>query len=185
MIDGHTHLLQGHLRRRVEDIKDINLTELFGRMDEIGIEKIVTLSQEMRRVYKTWLGSNEITIDLQEKFPERIVGIFGAEPLDERDMFNAKRLKVLKSAIVEHGARGICLTPPYGHYYANDRRVYPFYEMAVELDIVIYFHHAGGVGGGETYQAPLKYARPILLDDIVIDFPDLRINVEPYGLSLN
>ena len=180
MIDGHTHMLQGQQRRRVEDIKEINLSELFDKMDEIGIGKIVTLTQEEMRVSKRWLGSNEITIDLQEKFPERVVGIIGGEPLDEKDRFNAKRLKEFRSAVLNHGIKGMCFTPPYGHFYANDKRAYPFYEAAVELDAVIYFHHAGGVGGGggRAYQAPLKYARPILLDDVVIDFPDLRIHVE-------
>jgi len=171
------------LKRKVEDLKGVNLTELFEKMTEIGLEKMVTLAQEMTRVSRAWLGSNELTIDLQEKFPERIVGIIGAEPLDERDVFNTKRLRVVKSAVKEHGIRGLLFTPPYGHFYANDKRVYPFYEAAVDLDIAVYFHHAGGAGGGggEAYFAPLKYARPILLDDVVIDFPDLRINVEHMG----
>ena len=34
------------------------------------------------------------------------------------------------------------MTPPYGHYYANDPKIYPFYEKAIELDIPIYFHHS-------------------------------------------
>ena len=90
------------------------------------------------------------------------------------------RLKEFKIAVKQHGIKGLLFTPPYGHFYANDKKVYPFYEAAVEFDVAIYFHHAGGAGGGggEACHAPLKYARPIILDDIVIDFPDLRINVE-------
>lgn len=71
------------------------------------------------------------------------------------------------------------LTPPYGHYYSNDKRVYPFYEKAVELDIPIYFHHSHMFGSPKN--CPLKYARIWLLDNITIDFPDLRFNVEHMG----
>ena len=45
-------------------------------------------------------------------------------------------------SLSRRGINGLLLTPPYGHYYSNDKRVYPFYEKAVELDIPIYFHHS-------------------------------------------
>jgi len=171
------------LKRKVEELKGVNLTELFEKMDEIGLEKMVTLTQEMTRISRGWLGSNELAIELQEKFPENIAGIIGAEPLDEKNVFNINRLREFKSAVKEHGIKGILFTPPYGHFYANDKSIYPFYEAVVELDAVVYFHHAGGAGGGggAAYHAPLKYARPIILDDVVIDFPELRINVEHMG----
>lgn len=187
MIDGHTHMLQGRrplesLKRRVEDL-DVNFADLFEKMDQIGLEKMVTLAQEMTRVSKAWLGSNDLTINLQEKFPKRIVGIIAAEPIDERDVFNIERLREFRSAVKEHGMKGLLFTPPYGHFYANDKKVYPFYEAAVELDVAIYFHQAGPAprSRAPSYFVPLKYSRPIVLDDVAIDFPDLRINVEHMG----
>ena len=185
MIDGHTHMLLGSggpgtRRESVADLKEIDFAELFEKMDEAGIDMMVTVVQETMRVWKDWTGSNELAIDLQEKFPDRILGVFGAEPLDDRNLFKRKRLSEFKSAVREHGIRALGFVPPYGHFQANDRRVYPFYEAATELDVAVYFHQGGGVGGGggAAYRAPLKYARPILLDDVVIDFPDLRIHVE-------
>ena len=185
MIDGHSHMLMdtdrtGSKRRKVQDLKEVNVHELFKKMDEIGLERIVTIVQEMVRIGDSWLGTNDLVVDLQKKFPDRFMGVFGAEPLDKNDVLNTKRLQQFKIAAKDHGIKGLFIGPPYSHIYANDKRIYPFYEAAVEHDVVVYYHHAGGCsgGGGPAYRAPLKYARPVLLDDVVIDFPDLKIHVE-------
>ncbi len=185
IIDAHSHMLmglydEGKQKRRVKDFTEFNLQDLFDKMDEMGIEKFVSVVQETQRIWKDWTGNNELIVNLQEKFPERFIGIFGAEPLDSRNVFNKQRLKEFKAAAKDHNIKGLWFGPPYSHFYANDRRVYPFYEAAVELDAVVFFHYGGGIGGGggNASGAPMKYAQPVILDDVVIDFPDLRINVE-------
>ncbi len=176
LIDAHSHMLSGLYRyekqkRKFDNLKEINLQDLFDQMDEAGIEKFVTVSQG---------GSNELIIDLQGAFPDRCFGLFGVQPFDRRNAFNRQRLEEFKSAAEDHGIKGMFLGPPYDRFYANDRRVYPFYEAAVEYDTLVFFHYGGGVGGGggRAASAPMKYAQPVHLDDVVIDFPDLRINVE-------
>ena len=185
MIDGHSHMLMdgdktGTKRQKVEDLKEVDLDELFRKMDEIGLEMIVSLVQETVRIWDSWTGTNKIIVDLQKRFPDRFMGVFGAEPVDKNDVFNKKRLEEFEVAARDDGIKGLFIGPPYSRIYANDKRIYPFYEAAVEYDVVVYYHHGGGVGGGggSASAAPLKYARPILLDDVVIDFPDLRIHVE-------
>ncbi len=185
MIDGQSHMLAGMAKDKLQEegvakTTNLDLTDLFRVMDELGIERLVTFVQEMERIYKRWLGSNDNAIELQSKHPERIIGIMGAEPMDDRNVFHKKRLEEIRSAVVDQGIKGVCITPPYGHFFANDRRAYPFYEMAVELNFAVMFHHGGGVGGGGglAWQSPIKYARPVVLDDLVVDFPELRIHVE-------
>lgn len=185
MIDAHSHMLMdgdetGAKRRRVEDLAEVDLPKLFERMDRLGIEHTVSVVQETRRVWKRWTGTNDLIVDLQEKHPDRFTGIFGAEPMDERGVFNRRRLLEFRAAARDHGIRGLWFGPPYGHFHANDKSAYPFYEAAAEFDAAVYFHHGGGVGGGggDPAMAPMKYARPLLLDDVVIDFPDLRMNIE-------
>jgi predicted TIM-barrel fold metal-dependent hydrolase len=51
--------------------------------------------------------------------------------------------------------------------------------MAIELDIPIYFHHSHMFGPSKY--CPLKYARIYILDELTIDFPELRFNVEHMG----
>jgi predicted TIM-barrel fold metal-dependent hydrolase len=185
MIDAHSHMLMdgdesGTKRRCAEDLTEIDFPKLFDRMDELGIERTVSVVQETRRIWKKWTGTNDLIVDLQAKYPDRFIGIFGAEPMDERNVFNRQRLLEFRAAARDHGIRGLWFGPPYGHYCANDKSAYPFYEAAVEFDAVVYYHHGGGIGGagGRPSSAPMKYAQPLLLDDVVIDFPDLRINVE-------
>ena len=177
MIDGHSHMLAGLAGR---DTADFNFGGLFSAMDNLGIEKLVTFVQETERIYKDWLGSNENAVELQTKYPDKIVGIIGAEPMDDRNLFHRKRLDEIRRVVTENGIKGVCMTPPYGHFYANDRRAYPFYELAVELGFAVMFHHGGGVGGGggKAWEGPIKYARPIVLDDLAVDFPELKIHVE-------
>jgi predicted TIM-barrel fold metal-dependent hydrolase len=184
IIDGHSHMYQTYassnkLKKSVTEIEGFDINLLLKRLDEIAVSQIQTMPQEMTRIRELWLGSNELSADIQQSAPTRIISFAAAEPLDRQGVFNRARLKEVEKAIVERSLKGLLLTPPYGHYYSNDRRVYPFYEKAVELDIPIYFHHSHNFGSPKN--CPLRYARIWLLDDLTIDFPELRFNVEHMG----
>jgi hypothetical protein len=77
----------------------------------------------------------------------------------------------LETLVRDFGFRGIKLYPPYQHHYPNDARMYPLYAKAEELGIVVLTHTGSSVFKG----ARIKYADPLLLDDVAIDFPDLTI----------
>jgi predicted TIM-barrel fold metal-dependent hydrolase len=182
--DGHSHMYQTysnsqHLKKGVEEIDGFDIKVLLAQLDEIEVSQFQTMPQEMTRIRGLWLGSNELSADIQQSAPTRVVAFAAAEPMDAQGVFNRARLMEVEEAVVQKGLKGLLLTPPYGHYYANDRRVYPFYEKAVALDIPIYFHHSHNFGPPKN--CPLKYARIWLLDDLTIDFPDLRFNVEHMG----
>lgn len=192
IIDGHSHLYQapapcGQLKGSAKEIEGFDINLLLKRLDELQISQVQLMPQEMTRIVGHWLGSNELSPDIQRYAPERIIAFAGAEPLNVHNAFNRARLKEIEEAIVERNLKGLLLTPPYGHYYSNDKRVYPFYEKAVELDIPIYFHHSHMYilsdvpGCPATVMCPLKYARVWLLEDVAIDFPELRFNVEHLG----
>lgn len=69
------------------------------------------------------------------------------------------------------GIRVIKLYPTYQYFYPNESFLYPLYESAQELDIPIMVHTGSSVFKG----ARIKYGDPIYLDDIAVDFPDLKI----------
>ena len=184
VIDGHSHMYQAlvplnKLKKSVKDIEGFDINLLLKRLDEIEVSQFQTMPQEMTRILGQWLGSNELSGDIQQSAPTRIISFAAAEPIDVQGVFNRARLNEVEKAIVEKDLRGLLLTPPYGHYYSNDKRVYPFYEKAVELGIPIYFHHSHMFCSPKI--CPLKYARIWLLDDLTIDFPELRFNVEHMG----
>ncbi|HLH30703.1 MAG TPA: amidohydrolase family protein [Terriglobia bacterium] len=90
----------------------------------------------------------------------------GAEAVTE-----AKRL-------IAAGTRGFKLHPPLQQFQANDRAVYPFYEVINEARLPVIFHtgHSGigtGMRGGGGIR--LKYGNPMDIDDVAVDFPDMPI----------
>ena len=184
VIDGHSHMYQtrtpaNEIKNSATEIQGFDIDLLLKRLDEIEVFQFQTMPQEMTRIQGTWLGSNELSVDIQRCAPTRIISFAAAEPLDAQDRLNSVRLKEVAEAIVRENLKGLLLTPPYGHYYSNDKRVYPFYEQAIELNIPIYFHHSHMFGLSKN--CPLKYCRIWLLDDLTIEFPELRFNVEHMG----
>ena len=184
IIDGHSHMYHarasvGQLKKSVSDIEDFDLNRLMDRLDDIGVTRFQTMSQSMERIRGMWLGSNELGAELQQLSPTRIISFAAAEPLDAQDRLNTDHLKALDTLVRNNGIKGLLLTPGYGYYYSNDKRIYPFYEKAIELDIPVYFHHSHQFGPPQN--CPLKYCKMTFLDDLTIDLPELRFNVEHMG----
>ena len=78
----------------------------------------------------------------------------------------------------EFGIRGFKFHPTMQGFYPNDRNAYVLYE-AIEEEVAITLFHTGqtGVGAGMHggMSMRLKYSNPMYLDDVAVDFPDLKI----------
>lgn len=79
-------------------------------------------------------------------------------------------VKIFERLVKEYGMKGLKLHPPSG-FYPNDSAIYPLYAKAQELQLPVFFHIGSNVFPGMRY----KYARPIYLDDVAVDFPELTI----------
>ncbi len=77
----------------------------------------------------------------------------------------------LQSEVENYGIKGLKLHPSYQFFYPNEARLYPLYAKAQELGIPIIFHIGSSIFKGTR----LKYCDPIYLDDLAVDFPDLKI----------
>jgi predicted TIM-barrel fold metal-dependent hydrolase len=67
--------------------------------------------------------------------------------------------------------RGLKLYPSYQYFYPNDNHVYPIYAAAADLGIPVMFHTGSSIFEGTR----TKYAHPMALQDVLVDFPDLDI----------
>jgi hypothetical protein len=67
--------------------------------------------------------------------------------------------------------KALKLYPGYEPFYPNDTRLKLIYEMAVEYDVPVMFH------SGDTYspRGKVKYSHPLLIDDLAVDYPDMKI----------
>lgn len=166
-----------NLPENVNQLEGINLDKFLKEIDKINIKYIVSLAQDNTRSLNSWVGSNALAADLQLKSKGRIIGMAGANPLDKYDRLNTSSLYSLEFYIKKRKLKGLIFTPPYEHYFINDRRTYPFYAKAVELDIPLYVHQAAQYQPPADF-TPLEYGCVWLLDQVAIDFPKLRINVE-------
>jgi len=80
--------------------------------------------------------------------------------------------------IADYDIKGFKFHPPIQDFHPYDRMAWPLYEVIAEHNMPAIFHtgHSGmgtGMRGGGGIR--LKYAQPMLLDDVAVDFPDIKI----------
>jgi predicted TIM-barrel fold metal-dependent hydrolase len=80
--------------------------------------------------------------------------------------------------IDDYGVRGFKFHPSIQGFAPNDRMAYPLYQLIQEAGLPALFHTGqtgigAGVPGGGGIR--LKYSNPMLVDDVAVDFPELRI----------
>ena len=185
IIDAHAHLLQKKnfdrevwKRLKMPVPEDTAISQFIEWLDEVGIDKAIIMGQDMTRIWHSSCGEDHI-LEATRSYPNKLIALASVEPLNSHNRLNVSALEYFEQAVKENGFRGLLLTPPYGQYYSNDRRVYPFYQLAQEMNVIIQFHHSAQAG--PTILAPQKFASLELLNDVIIDFPDLKINIEHLG----
>ena len=76
------------------------------------------------------------------------------------------------------GIKGFKFHPTMQGFYPNDRMAYALYE-AIEAEGGIALFHTGQTGVGSGMPGGngmrLKYSNPMHMDDVAVDFPDLKI----------
>jgi predicted TIM-barrel fold metal-dependent hydrolase len=77
----------------------------------------------------------------------------------------------LERYVTDMGFGGLKLYPTYHHFYANSNRLYPLYAKAQELRIPVMIHTGSSIFQG----ARLKYGDPLYMDDVAVDFPELKL----------
>lgn len=185
IINAHVHMIelekmvqkQGNLKLPggISVLKEIEATlpllspdTLFAQMDEAGISKSILYAVDAPIVY----ASNEYVKTLCDNYPDRLIGFASVNPKDP----NA--VDVFEKAIRELGLRGLKLHPPLQDFFPNDKDIFPIYEKAVELDVPVVFH-VGTTPFGSLCR--LSQANPVLIDDVAVQFPNLRIMLTHLG----
>ncbi|MET0133042.1 MAG: amidohydrolase family protein [Kibdelosporangium sp.] len=90
----------------------------------------------------------------------------------------AAGVRMARRLITEHGVRGFKFHPTSQGFFPDDRMAYPLYEVLQEHGMIALLHTgqtgagAGRPGGGGLR---LKYSNPMAVDDVAVDFPDLKI----------
>jgi predicted TIM-barrel fold metal-dependent hydrolase len=117
--------------------------------------------------------SNEEVAESAAEHPDVAIPFASIDPArGKMGVREAQRL------IAHYGVKGFKFHPSVQGFYPNDRDVYPLYEVIAEAKLPALFHTgqtgigAGMPGGGGIR---LKYANPLFLDDVAVDFPEMPI----------
>jgi len=182
IIDSHLHVLkEKNFDKNTEDKighkhpKDTPIESLVIWLKDAGVSKAVIMGQDCSRIWNSSCGEDYV-LECVRKYPDLFVALASVEPVDKLGKLNESGLEYFEKAVREYGFKGLLLTPPFGYYSSDNPEVYPFYEKAVELDVVVQFHHCASSDG--IALAPYKYTNPQCLNNLLIDFPKMKVTIE-------
>jgi len=113
----------------------------------------------------------EVVAEAVQKGGGRFIGGAGYNPFRIDDS-----LRRIETFVRDHGFRYVYFHPMTFGLAPNDRRCYPLYAKCAELGIPV-----GLQVGHSAEPLPSNVGRPMLVDDVAIDFPDLKINLSHTG----
>jgi uncharacterized protein len=99
-------------------------------------------------------------------------------PFGSVDPHRPDAVDEVQRLIGEHKVRGFKFHPNIQAFFPNDESFYPIYAVIQEAGVPALFHtgHSGigtGLPGGGGIR--LKYSNPMHVDDVAVDFPELKI----------
>ncbi|MDT8320726.1 MAG: amidohydrolase family protein, partial [Xanthomonadales bacterium] len=151
--------------------KGVSLEDYTAKMDRAGIARSLLIA--VRAGDRRMAGSAEIPYEQVAEYcrarPDRFSGLAGIDPF--RGM---EGVRELEHAVRELGFVGAHLYPHWFALAPDHAKYYPYYAKCCELDIPVMMQ----VGQNLVYnrdQAHPSVARPICLDQVAIDFPELKL----------
>jgi uncharacterized protein len=162
------YFMMGEQWGRTGNMQFFTPEEWVAKMDEEGVAAVCVPSLKMAFYRRRAMASDiehEHIAGLCERAPGRVFGLAGIDP-----MSGMKGVKHLEQAITEYGFVGAHVHPFGFGIPINEREWWPFYAKCAELDVPVVFQ----VGHSAEFM-PSACGKPILLDDIAIWFPELRL----------
>ena len=149
----------------------VEIEDYIKKMDKAGIERSFLISARAGDLNVK--GSREITYEyvreLCDKYPDRFSGLAGIDPTK-----GMAQLKELEVAVNDYGFVGAHWYPHWFSIPPDAPQIYPVYAKCCELDIPIMMQVGQNLIYSRDRRLP-SVARPILLDQVAIDFPELVI----------
>lgn len=155
-----------------QDTSDgVSLDAMLARMDKAGIEKAFLFATRAGPVGhpSCYRIPYELVAETCAQAPDRLYGMAGIDPHD-----GMKGVRELEHAVKELGFIGAHFYPHWFEIAPDAAKLYPFYAKCVELDVPIQMQ----VGQSMNYDKNFprrSVGRPITLDAVACDFPELKL----------
>lgn len=133
-----------------------------------NVDRVIVFG--LRAFHSGLYSPNEYIAEYVGQHPEKVIGFASIDP-------TVDRLSDLEYAIDKLGLSGLKLGPIYQNVHPTDTRVMAIYEFCEARKVPILIHQ------GTTFprKAPLKYSFPVLLEDVALQFPELRMVIAHLG----
>lgn len=184
MIDFHTYPAQ--IRELIDTDPDLPsaiadvfglyigaqpLATYVGHLDEAGIDEAVALPLDCTAAHGTTVFSNQQIAWLMERC-DRVIGFASVDPNSPR------AAEQLVRDVGEYGLQGLALDPALQCFdLADHDAAYPVYQAASELGIPIFVQ----CGINWAPKGLSSLGRPLLLESVIHDFPNLRLVIPQLG----
>ncbi len=149
----------------------VTIEDYLVKMDRSGIDRSLLIA--VRCGDLRMRGSFEIpyarVAEVCAAHPSRFSGLAGVDPF--RGM---QGLRDLEAAVKQHGFVGAHLYPHWFGLAPDDAKYYPYYAKCCELDIPIMMQVGQNLVYSRERRLP-SVGRPICLDKVAIDFPELKL----------
>jgi hypothetical protein len=159
------------MRVKPEIYAGMSLADMIARMDAAGIERAFLIAAKVGRlgIPACYHVDYRLVADAVQKHPDRFFGLAGLDPTE-----GMRGVRELERSVREYGFIGAHFYPHWFELPADHAKWYPFYAKCCELDVPVQLQ----VGQSMVYDPsyPLRsVGRPITLDSVACDFPELKL----------
>jgi uncharacterized protein len=175
----HTHAWDQELHFQPETVREADLSrgrrlDLTVRLDPFleqmqSFDRVAVFGLKARRT-GYWVP-DEYVADFVVRCPEKLTGIASCDPTQE------EYLEELRHAVEHLHLRGVKMGPIYAGFDPRDERCEPVYRYCESRGLPVLFH----TGTTFNREAPLRFGRPWLFDEVAIRHPNLRIMLAHLG----
>lgn len=141
------------------------------QLDAAGIDRAVISAEDVTTRAGGEIVSNEEVRKLVNYYPQRLIGFASVDPQ------RPDTVAVLEKAFGELGLAGLKLSPAMQLFQPNAPMMGKIYETCIRYNKPILFE------AGMTWvkNSPSKYSNPLLLEDVAMEYPDLRLCIGHFG----
>jgi predicted TIM-barrel fold metal-dependent hydrolase len=179
IVDVHTHFLRSQTDVGPQVISDMQRCDIDPAVWSFTAEDHLRATSKADHAVvfglsaaKTgWRVPNDAVAAHVEMAPDRLIFFASVDP--GQDGF----MEELERCHQELRCRGVKLGPIYQGVHPLDKRYYEIYGYCERNSLPVVTHMAATFSSG----VPLDYARPAHMDQVAIDFPDLKIVLAHMG----
>ncbi len=176
MIDAHIHVVPpklpgvGSLSPLLDEPLEILAAQLRREMEDAGVEQALAMGS--RKAPEDDPLAVEATLRVARLVPGLHAIVMADPALDDRD-----HLGRVAEALATGRVKALKGYLGYLHYAPDHEGYRRYYELAERFNVPFVFHT------GDTYspRAKLRYAQPLLIDDVAVDHPGVRFVMAHLG----